>query len=321
MAPVRVGALVTAALRLTPLRAGIVLIYHRVGDPGSDYTRELSPKLATDLFDAQMRYVRRFFKPVRASELHAAVARRALGERFPLAVTFDDDELSHLEVSAPILARNRLAATFFLNGASLERPFRFWWDLLQVAVDRGVADAPLSSAISEPELAGEPGDIHVLGMAVQMLPSAERDHLAERLQEAVGDLDGDAGLRAGQVGELAARGFEIGFHTRRHDFLPELGDDELAAAMSDGRGALERAAGTRVSAIAYPHGGFDERVTAAARAAGFESGFTTREEAVTDETDTLAMGRIEGSYESLGHFALKLARALVRARSGVEMPA
>jgi peptidoglycan/xylan/chitin deacetylase (PgdA/CDA1 family) len=144
--------------------------------------------------------------------------------------------------------------------------------------------------------------------------------LAERLQEAVGELPADAGLRAAQVGELAAGGFEIGFHTRRHDFLPELGDDELAAAMSDGRDALERAAGTPAMAIAYPHGGFDERVTAAARAAGFESGFTTREEAVTGETDPLSMGRIEGSYDSLGHFALKVARALVRARAGVETP-
>jgi HD-GYP domain-containing protein (c-di-GMP phosphodiesterase class II) len=75
--------------------------------------------------------------------------------------------------------------------------------------------------------------------------------------------------------------------------------------------ALEALAGRPLETIAYPHGRTDERVTAAARAAGFTTGFTTVPEAVRPETDPLLQGRLLPSFHSAGHFALQLARRLL----------
>ena len=52
----------------------------------------------------------------------------------------------------------------------------------------------------------------------------------------------DAGLRAEDVRTLADAGFEVGFHTLRHDPLPQLDDEALRRAMVDGRAELEGAA-------------------------------------------------------------------------------
>ena len=89
-------------------------------------------------------------------------------------------------------------------------------------------------------------------------------------------------------------------------------DDALAAALTDGREALEGAAGERIDTVAYPHGRADARVAAAARAAGFRFGFTGRPDAVDAQSDPLLLGRLQPTYRSAGAFALQLVRALAR---------
>jgi len=296
---VPLGYLVCTALRLTRLRAGLAVMYHRVGEPPGDYTFELVPNLGTHLFEAQVRYLRRTFRLVPASELHDATIARRRGQRFPAAITFDDDDAGHARVSAPILRRHAAPATFFLSGASLSAPFRFWWEVLQLAVDRG--------------LHGQPEEIHEVAMGVQLLPAAERQAVVQGLEEAVGPAPADAGMRGELVRELVDAGFEIGFHTRRHEYLTILDEDGLSRALSDGRSELEALAGRPLETIAYPHGGAEAREAEAARAAGFRWGYTTRAMAVTPASDPLLLGRVECSFRSLGHFALRLSRALLKA--------
>jgi peptidoglycan/xylan/chitin deacetylase (PgdA/CDA1 family) len=293
------GYLMCLALRLTSRQAGIAIMYHRVGDPPGSYDFELVPNLGTRLFDAQVRFLRRAFRLVPASELQNAVAARRRGQRFPASITFDDDDPGHARVSAPILRRRGAPATFFLNGASLTEPFRFWWEVFQLAVDRG--------------LYGRREEIHEAAYAVQTGPLAEREALIERFETELGPAPPDAGMRAELVRELVDGGFEIGFHTRRHEFLTLLDEHALARALSDGREELEALAGRPLDTIAYPHGGAEQREADAARAAGFRWGFTTLHMAVTPSSDPLLLGRVECSFRSLGHFALRLARALGRA--------
>jgi peptidoglycan/xylan/chitin deacetylase (PgdA/CDA1 family) len=65
----------------------------------------------------------------------------------------------------------------------------------------------------------------------------------------------------------------IGFHTCRHHYLPLLENEELPTALEEGRAELEELTGP-LTVVAYPHGAADERVAAAARAAGFAVGYT-----------------------------------------------
>jgi peptidoglycan/xylan/chitin deacetylase (PgdA/CDA1 family) len=292
-------------LRWSDRKVGIALLHHRVGDPPGDPETELSPALGTAEFERQLERLASRHRVVRASGLLQAVATRRRGERIPVAITFDDDLSSHRRVSAPALLRHGLTATFFLSGASLERPYRYWWERLQEAFDRGLDVA---------ETLNLPGNgLHELAGAIRELDPARRAEVAERLGELVGPDPADAGLRADDVRWLADAGFEIGFHTRDHHYLPNLDDAALRDAMSEGRDRLAAVADQPLESIAYPHGGVDSRVAAAARAAGFKAGFTTGAEAATASTDPLLIGRVDPVYHGDGAFAADLAWRLLTA--------
>jgi peptidoglycan/xylan/chitin deacetylase (PgdA/CDA1 family) len=286
----------------------VALVYHRVGDPPGDLSRELLPALASRLFAEQVRYLSSRYRVVPASRLLEAASERRRGEPFPVAITFDDDLRSHVETAAPILLRAGAPATFFLTGACLRGPHRFWWERLQEARDRNLDLGPLG-------IGGPGADVHEFGRAIEALPPRRIDELDATLGRLVGADPPDAGLRAEHVAALVADGFAIGFHTRRHYRLPGLSAAELDAAMVEGRAALEEAAGGSLTTIAYPHGRADGRVAAAAQAAGFSAGFTGTPGPVTPASDPLLLCRVSPSYASVGELALDVALAVRSAAS------
>jgi peptidoglycan/xylan/chitin deacetylase (PgdA/CDA1 family) len=109
------------------------------------------------------------------------------------------------------------------------------------------------------------------------------------------------------AGALAAAGWEIGFHTRRHDLLTALDDDALRQALERGR---QEATGERPLTLAYPHGKATAREARAAREAGYLAAYTGRAEVFNDRTDIHLIGRLQPDTATLGRFALQLARAL-----------
>lgn len=74
--------------------------------------------------------------------------------------------------------------------------------------------------------------------------------------------------------KLAARGWEIGSHTRTHPHLTRLGDAALEEELRESRVELERHLDRPCRSVAYPYGDVDERVIAAARDAGYVAGAT-----------------------------------------------
>jgi peptidoglycan/xylan/chitin deacetylase (PgdA/CDA1 family) len=258
------------------------------------------------LFERQLRHLKKSYRVVLASELYAAVATRRRGERIPVAITFDDDLPTHRRDAMPILERLGLRATFFLSGASLERPFAFWWERLQRAFDQGI---DVQRAM--PASVGRAAGIHEVGKTLRSAAPAERVAAAEELLAQLGPDPSDAGIRADDVRALAAAGFEIGFHTRRHYPLVGLDDHALERALLDGRAELEAIIEHKLGGVAYPHGIADERVAAVAAASGYTFGFTAAWAPVRSADDPMLMPRVEPPFTSAGHFALRLARALV----------
>lgn len=300
-------------LRLSSRKAGVALMYHAVEPRSGDAARELVPPHNAALFDRQIRHVRRHYRIVAAADLQAAAASRRRGQRFPVAITFDDDLACHVAVALPILQRHGATATFFLSGASLERPFAFWYERLQRAfAERLPRIGALVLGDRRLEEA-EPG-IHALSrVIVNEFRPEERHAMSERLAAVLGPDPPDAGIRAADVRELAASGMTIGFHTLRHDGLSLLDDTALERALTDGVPELAGAAGRPVEVIGYPHGLADERVGRAARVAGFTTGFTTRHDPVTPESDELLQGRVGPSLRSVGILAMQLPLTLRRA--------
>ena len=300
--------------RWSSARAGLALMYHRVDPTPLGPAHDLVPTVATADFDAQLRHLAAKYRVVPAGDLHAAVRARRRGQRFPVAVTFDDDLASHRSIALPLLRDHGLPATVFLCGASLDGPGAFWWERLERGARLGVDPAAALPGGGRRPAASS--DIHAVAAVIEALPPQARRAVAEDLLERVGPDPDDAGLRADDVAALAAGGVEIGFHTRDHDRLPDLDDAALAAALVDGRAELADAAGLGlgrpVDVLAYPHGRADTRVAAAARRAGYRAAFTTDAAPVVPSSDPLLLPRVDPSWTSPADFPWWLHRQLRR---------
>ena len=78
-----------------------------------------------------------------------------------------------------------------------------------------------------------------------------------------------------QVRELDRAGLVIASHTLTHPWLPDLSEDELRYELCASKEALEARIGHAVTAVAYPYGAFDERVTRVAQGCGYTAAYST----------------------------------------------
>jgi peptidoglycan/xylan/chitin deacetylase (PgdA/CDA1 family) len=76
-----------------------------------------------------------------------------------------------------------------------------------------------------------------------------------------------------ELRELVERGIEVSSHTVSHPHLPRLSDAELADELRTSKQRLEDELGRPCALLAYPFGDCDDRVRAAARAAGYDAAF------------------------------------------------
>lgn len=273
------AALILRRARARAGAVGVALVYHRVGGAS-----RLDVSLDERELVAQLDHLRDAYRVVAPAALLEAAAARRRGDPFPVALTFDDDSSSHARVAAPALRSRGLPAAFFLTGASLDGSAPPWWDDLE-----RVGHAPGLPGLSVSEAAH----------AIELMPKPERDATAAALRR-LAPPGGEAGLSRSDVRELAAAGFEIGFHSRDHDPLPTLTDDEVSAAVTAGRDGLADAAGRPVDAFAYPHGLADERAFAALRSAGYARAFTGAAVPVDGATDVLAIPRYQSATSADG---------------------
>jgi peptidoglycan/xylan/chitin deacetylase (PgdA/CDA1 family) len=88
-------------------------------------------------------------------------------------------------------------------------------------------------------------------------------------------VSGDEGrlLDAADAKALAEAGMELGSHALTHRDMRALDDDELARELQESKADVEKITGRPCRTLAYPYGLYDDRVTEAAAAAGYELAF------------------------------------------------
>lgn len=77
-----------------------------------------------------------------------------------------------------------------------------------------------------------------------------------------------------QVVAAVREGLDVGSHTVTHPWLPHLRMHDLIRELADSREAIEELLGRSVRSLAYPMGGWNGAVLAAARRAGYTIGVT-----------------------------------------------
>lgn len=83
-------------------------------------------------------------------------------------------------------------------------------------------------------------------------------------------------LDAEQILDMQRRGCTFYSHTRTHNALTALNDAALSSELQGSREAIRALTGHDGHYLAYPYGRVDDRVEAAARAAGYTAAFSTR---------------------------------------------
>jgi peptidoglycan/xylan/chitin deacetylase (PgdA/CDA1 family) len=122
-----------------------------------------------------------------------------------------------------------------------------------------------------------------------------------------------------QLGALAAEGWELGSHTRTHPHLRGIDDQALRIELADSRQELTAHMGMQCTSVAYPYGDVDERVAAAAHAAGYTAGAAL-------SSRLAALGPLRwprvGVYhcDTKGRFRLKASRPIRRLRASPLWP-
>jgi peptidoglycan/xylan/chitin deacetylase (PgdA/CDA1 family) len=119
-----------------------------------------------------------------------------------------------------------------------------------------------------------------------------------------------------ELAELADEGWEVGSHTRTHPRLTTLDHARLMDELRGSREACERALDRPCRSIAYPYGDVDDRVSDAARAAGYAAGAALPE--APHAFRPLEVPRI-GVYEKdrPARFRIKVSPLVRRARVGL----
>lgn len=264
-----------------------VLAYHRVRDAGPGFAFDPALVSASPAdFEAQMRYVRDRFHPVTCREVVAALDGGPALPRDALLVTFDDGYDDNHDVAFPILRGLGVPATFFVATGHIDSglPYAYdWLAHLVVTMQAGRLRMPGLGL----DMALPPG-IHARQELVGELLDRLK-YLDDAGQQAViGELERDCGrprerhpdcrpMTWEQLRAMRAGGMEIGGHGVHHRMLAKLPDAELRDELAECQARLTAELGAPAIAISYPVGGpdaYDARVVEAARAQGFELGFS-----------------------------------------------
>jgi peptidoglycan/xylan/chitin deacetylase (PgdA/CDA1 family) len=265
-----------AAFRIAAARGrSIALVYHRVTPSGAT-PYDVPPNVSVSRFREHLEVLGAIGDIVPLSSLlHEPPSNR----RLRIAISFDDDDLCHVDHALPALLACGVQATFFLSGRTLHGLGAYWWMLLEQLI----AQEGLAAARRMLGVAGE--SPAALAGACEGTPLTER--LAEGAHTGDAMLLGENGIRM-----LARAGMEIGFHTLHHPVLTTLADTALDHELRNGRDRLAEVVGAPVKLFAYPHGRLNRHVAERVRAAGYRAAFRTGACAIGDYTDPFGLGRL-----------------------------
>lgn len=335
-----IGRVRRAVRRLRNLRApgGVVLLYHRVAEVGSDpWSLCVTPRR----FAEQLEVLRERAQPTRLRHLSRALKDGERSDR-PVAVTFDDGYADNFYNAKPLLERHDVPATFFLTAGYVDCEHEFWWDELErLLLQPGALPATLRLSINgsvyrwelgeaanygEDEYRryrrwrigdDEPGSRHSLYRSLhQLLQPLDEDERRKVLDELLSWSGADPvsrpnywPLSSAQVSALG-ESIEVGAHTVTHPFLPALPPAAQWDEIRHSKARLEEITGSPVTSFAYPYGDYTAETAALVREAGFARACSTETDTVWRRTDPFRLPRVEVQDWDGEEFARRLSKWL-----------
>jgi peptidoglycan/xylan/chitin deacetylase (PgdA/CDA1 family) len=298
-----------------------ILIFHRVlrhRDPMYPETVD------AERFDELCQWVQGWFHVL---PLRDAVDRLYTG-RLParaMAITFDDGYADNEAIAAPILAKHRLPATFFVASGYLDGGC-MWNDVVIEALRRapmGRLDLRGVGAVDDDfrwtDDEGRRGVAERIIRKIKYLEPGDRLACARTIASlAQTQVPTDSMMTSAQVEQLSRRGFDIGGHTVTHPILARLPAAAARREIEDGRRRLAEITGRDVTLFAYPNGkpgaDYGPEAVDLVRRAGFDAAVSTAWGVSTPSTDRFELTRFSPWDRQRSRFAARLAHNLVATR-------
>ncbi len=290
----------------------VILVYHGLTDQDTHGGIENydAKHLHVRRFQAQMEYLKKFYRIVPLQEWLAA---RATGPALPqhaVVVTFDDGYRSNYELAFPILRRLGLPATIFLTTNFLKTRRYLWTDKVEYAVDHSQQDRLELSVQGEKffsDLSGQ--DQRALCAArlkarLKQMPQHLQASTVESLEQALGQSLGTAAkvssiyepLEWSEIREMLESGLvTVGSHTHNHVILSQCDREAARQELALSKGIIEAETGLSCTLFCYPNGeeaDFNTETRQLLQEAGYTCGLTSVEGLNDGTSDPWALKRV-----------------------------
>ena len=248
-----------SALRARAQLGNRIIMFH--GIDGQQYPVEV--------FEAQLRYLRRHFSVVPLETLVRGLERPDAQSSGQVALTFDDGFRSHYAIVHSLLRRLELPATFFVCPGLIER--RQW--LWSAEVSERVASMSLpqrQALVRTFPIAAATAE--ALKAWMKTLPTRTRLDVERTLRAmAPGFVPSEVQrtrldtMTWGELASLDTSLITIGSHTVNHPMLTQLDVDDARMEIVESRRRLEEKLGRAVEFFCYPAGAYSDPVITCVR--------------------------------------------------------
>lgn len=237
------------------------VVFHNISATESPFTTGMSVSITPAKFEAALRFLTRYYTPVRLQDVLTNADGRGLPPRAVL-VTFDDAYASVADSAAPLCGQFGVPAVFFVNAAFLDNQ-RLAPDNLVCYVANVLGMETIRSA-ARAVRGDETPELHSLSEVFTCffpaISLAEREVFLDALRQLAGINESRMAREAGmylttkQLCDLVSFDFEIGNHTYNHVHCRSLSEEELGREVGRNKTELEALSRTRVRSFSQPYG-------------------------------------------------------------------
>lgn len=268
----------------------------------SPYTRGMNVSTTPEKFEAALRFLTTYYKPVSLADVITDADGKGLPPRAVL-VTFDDAYASVAEVAAPLCQKFGVPAVFFVNAAFLDNK-RLAPDNLICYVANTLGMETIRSAA---RAVGRNGLVELNSLSEvfsRFFPAislSEREVFLDALRQLAGISDSCMAKEASlyltskQLRDLATFEFEIGNHTYSHVHCRSLSREEIGSEVDGNKEELEAISGAKVQSFSQPYGSATDLtrdLTEHLHCSGHKAVFLSESVANTRGADSFHLDRI-----------------------------
>jgi len=298
----------------------VILCYHRVGTGGVP----LYSSLATTVFEAQMRFLRKRYRIVSLDRLCEELQDPESVEQ-SVAVTFDDGYRGLYTEAFPILQKYGIPATIFATVSAMETGEVLWYDRIFLALNvapAGVLTLELDRLRRFNLLSPAARFCSALEIVqcLRQLSDVRRKECCAELEKKIAlpqEELADRMLTWEQIRTMHRAGIAFGSHTLTHPVISQLTPTEMERELGESKQILEEKLDSPVCDFAFPFGHPADCGAAAGEVlarCGYRSAATTIWGVNVPGANPYQLRRVQiGEEGSLALFAFRLCQLFLTA--------